>query len=132
MPKGPVPDRYRDLLESTVLGHLATVDPRGRPQVNPVWFIAEGEQIFLSVRAETAKYRNMRSNPHVAISFSDPARPDRYLEVRGSVTEFVLFEDLSWVNHLAKKYTGADYSRGSVGEHRYKVTIRVESWTAQN
>ena len=38
MPQGAVPDRYRDLLESTVLGHLATVDPNGRPQVNPVWF----------------------------------------------------------------------------------------------
>src|SRR5215213_8371704 len=124
MPKGPVPSRYQDILQSTVLGHLATVDSRGRPNVNPVWFIANGEYIFLSVRAETAKYRNMRGNPAVAISFSDPVRPDRYLEVRGPVVEFELFEDLTWVNQLARKYTGADYTRGHVGEHRYKVTIR--------
>jgi PPOX class probable F420-dependent enzyme len=131
MPKGSVPDRYRDILASTVLGHLATVDPRGRPQVNPVWFIAGGEHIYLSVRAETAKYRNMLGNPNVAISFSDPARPNRYLEIRGVVTEFELYEDLTWVNQLARKYTGADYTRGTVGEQRYKVTIRVDSWTAQ-
>ena len=132
MPRGPVPDRYQDILQSTVLGHLATVDPRGRPNVNPVWFIADGEYILLSVRAKSAKYRNMRANPNVAISFSEAAQSDRYLEVRGTVTEWELFEDLSWVNQLARKYTGANYTRGTVGEHRYKVTIRVDSWTAQN
>jgi len=52
MPKGPVPDRYHDILQSTVLGHLATVDPRGRPNVNPVWFIADGEHIFLEVNPQ--------------------------------------------------------------------------------
>src|SRR5688572_12783333 len=131
MPKGPVPDRYRDILASTTLGHLATVDPHGRPQVNPVWFIADGGRVLLSVRPATAKYRNMRANPNVAISFSDPARPDRYLEIRGSVIGFELFEDLSWVNHLARKYTGADYTRGYPGEERYKVTVRIDSWTGQ-
>ena len=38
MPRGAVPDRYHDLLEGTGLGHLATVDADGRPQVNPVQF----------------------------------------------------------------------------------------------
>ncbi|MCC6314867.1 MAG: pyridoxamine 5'-phosphate oxidase family protein, partial [Thermomicrobiales bacterium] len=40
MPRGPVPERYRDILESIALGHLATIDADGRPQVNPVWFIS--------------------------------------------------------------------------------------------
>lgn len=132
MPKGAVPDRYWDILDSTTLGHLATIDPNGRPQVNPVWFLWDGEYVLLSVKAETAKYRNMRGNPNVAISFSDPTRPDRYLEIRGTVTEFELFDTLSWVNQLARKYTGADFAHGADGEHRYKVTIRVDSWTGQN
>jgi hypothetical protein len=41
------------------------------------------------------------------------------------------FDNLSWVNHLARKYTGSDFTAGKDGEHRYKVTIRVDSWTAQ-
>jgi PPOX class probable F420-dependent enzyme len=131
MPTGPAPERFRDLLESTALGHLATLTPGGKPQVNPVWFIYDGAQVLLSVRPETNKYRNLRANPAVAISISDPERPDRYLELRGTVTEFELFDTLSWVNQLARKYTGADYTRGQDGEQRYKVTIRVESWTAQ-
>ena len=132
MPKGSPPDRYRDLLESRALAHFATVDVNGRPQVNPVWFIWDGEHLLLSVRAETRKYQNLRANPHVALSISDPLRPDRYLELRGTVTELELFDNLSWVNQLANKYTGADYSGGKDGELRYKVTIRIDSWTAQN
>jgi Pyridoxamine 5'-phosphate oxidase len=38
MPKGAVPERYRDILDSNALGHLATIGLDGRPQVNPVWF----------------------------------------------------------------------------------------------
>jgi hypothetical protein len=38
MPRGEVPERYRDILGSTALGPLATIGPGWRPQVNPVWF----------------------------------------------------------------------------------------------
>ncbi len=86
MPPGAVPERYRDILESTTLGHLATIDPNGRPQVNPVWFIWDGNLVLLSIKAETSKYRNMRANPNVAMSFLDLTRSDRYVEIRGSVT----------------------------------------------
>ncbi|MEJ7763412.1 MAG: PPOX class F420-dependent oxidoreductase [Thermomicrobiales bacterium] len=131
MPLGTVPDRYRDILQSTALGHLATVDPEGRPQINPVWFIWDGEHVLLSVKLETRKYRNIRERPAVAISFSDPSRPERYLEVRGTAVAFERFVDLSWVNQLARKYTGVDFTHGVEGEERYRVTIRVDSWTAQ-
>ena len=132
MPKGEVAERYRDILESTALGHLATIGTDGRPQqVNPVWFIADGGHVYLSVKPDTLKYRNLRANPAVAMSFEDPANPDRYLEVRGEVVEFELFDTLVWVNELARKYTDADFSKGAEGEHRYKVTIRIDSWTGQ-
>ena len=131
MPKAPVPERLHDLLKIRALGHLASVDSNNRPQVNPVWFIWDGDRILLSMKAETQKHRNLRANPYVAISVSDPANPARYLEVRGKVVDFELFENLSWVNQLARKYTGADYAFGSDGEQRFKVSVEIESWTAQ-
>ena len=131
MPQGQVPARFHDLLESTTLGHLATVDARGRPQVNPVWFLWDGEHVLLSLRASAQKYKNLRRHPYLAISFLDPARPERYVEIRGEVVEWELYLDLTFVNQLARKYTGADYTRGYAGEERYKVTVRVNSWTGQ-
>lgn len=131
MPSGPVPERFADLLASRNLGHLATVDADGRPQVNPVWFIATAEHLYLSVKADTAKLRNLRGNPAVALSIVDPANPARYVELRGTVTDLELFDTLAWVNHLAMKYTGAAFTGGRDGEHRYKVTIRIDGWTGQ-
>ena len=131
MPKGEVPERYRDILASIALGHLATIGPDGRPQVNPVWFLADGHSVYLSVKPETPKYRNLRTNPAVAMSIGDLARPDRYVEVRGEVVAFERFETLAWVNQLAHKYTGADFTGGTDGEARYKVTIRIDAWTGQ-
>jgi PPOX class probable F420-dependent enzyme len=132
MPKGPVPAQFNDILESTTLGHLATVNEHGQPEVNPVWFLWDGEHVLLSVRAATRKYRNLRSDPHVAISLLDLANPQRYLEIRGEVVDFELYLDLTFVNQLARKYTGDDYKLGVAGEERYKVRIQVNSWTGQN
>jgi PPOX class probable F420-dependent enzyme len=131
MPSGQVPERFHDILKSTTLGHLATVDERGRPQVTPVWFLWDGEHVLLSIRPVTQKYKNLRRDPHVAISFLDQANPMHYVETRGKVVEWQLFEDLTFVNQLARKYTGADYTQGVPGQHRYRVTIRVDSWTGQ-
>jgi PPOX class probable F420-dependent enzyme len=131
MPKGAVPESYRDILESKALGHLATIGPDGRPQVNPVWFLSDGQNVYLSVKPETAKYQNLRVNPAAAMSVTDLARPNRYVEIRGEVVAFELYETLAWVNQLARKYTGSDFTGGTDGEPRYKVTIRIDAWTGQ-
>ena len=131
MPSGPVPERFHDLLESTALGHLATVGEAGRPEVNPVWFLWDGTQVLISVLAETRKYRNLRRDPRLAMSILDAANPQRYVEVRGEVVDFALYDDLTFVNELSRKYTGGDYRHGHAGQRRYKLTIRVEGWTGQ-
>ena len=99
--------------------------------LNHVWFLWDGEHVLLSVKPETRKYRNLRRDPHVAISVLDPARSDRYIELRGEVIAFELYDDLTFVNQLARKYTGADFRHGYPGEHRYKLTVKITSWTGQ-
>jgi PPOX class probable F420-dependent enzyme len=131
MPRGAVPERYRDILASKALGHLATIGVDGKPQVNPVWFLSDGEHVYLSITPDTVKHRNLREHPFVAISIADPVRPMRYVEIRGEVVAFERYETLAWVNQLARKYTGADFTGGEEGEPRDKVTIRVDAWTAQ-
>jgi len=131
MPPLPVREDLLPLLEEGALGHLATISPTGQPQVNPVWFLWENDHLLISVKPETVKYRNLRANPRVAMSILDPADNYRYLEVRGEVVDFTLFTDLTFVNRLARKYTGADFRSGVAGEERYRITIRVDTWTGQ-
>ena len=130
MPTGQMPSTHLDLLERPVMGQLATVDSNHRPQVNPVWFLYDGQRLLLSVKPETAKFRNMRANHWVALSILDPENSFRYLELRGKVISFELYKTLTFVNQLAQKYTNADFTAGTVGEERYKITIDIETWTA--
>ena len=132
MPLPPVPESWLPLLNEPVLGMLATINANGGPEVNPVWFLWHEGQLLLSVKGETRKYRNMRTNPNVALCIPDPASPRDYLELRGTVIDLKLYTDLSFVNLLARKYTGADFTEeGPGGVERYRVTIRVDRWTGQ-
>ena len=131
MPRPPIPAEYNDLLESTSLANIATVDANGRPQVNPVWFIWDGTNILIGVREATAKYRNLRSNPNLALAILGAANPHRYLELRGTIVKFHHYTDLGFVNQLARKYTGKDFPPDTAGESRYRLTMHVPSWTGQ-
>ena len=47
---------------------LVTVDPHGTPQPTPVWFRWDGaDEIVVKSQPRTAKLRNVRANPRVAV-----------------------------------------------------------------
>ena len=78
-------------LRSQRLGRLATVDPSGAPQNNPVGFVVDDDtgQVLIGGMAmgQTRKFHNVRGNPHVAFVVDDLASVDPWLvrgvEVRG-------------------------------------------------
>jgi len=80
-----------EYLRSQRLGRLATVDPTGAPQNNPVGFFLDestGEFVIGGFSmANTRKFRNVRRNPTAALVVDDLASIDpwvvRGVEVRG-------------------------------------------------
>ena len=131
LPLSPIPDSYGDLLESTNLGHLATIDREGKPQVNPVWFIWNGTNLLIGVKAETVKYRNLRRNPHLALSIADPAHPGHYPSSVAKSSNFELY----LVSDLSTSYPGntpdATWTPPRDGQERYKLTVDIREWTGQ-
>ena len=105
-----IPEIYLDLLlKKKPLAHLATVMPDGSPQNTPVWFdYAEGKVRVNSALGRT-KVRNMKLGAKVALSISDPDDPDRYVQLRGTVTR-VRQDDIAaaHIDQLAHKYLGLD------------------------
>lgn len=105
-----IPKAYLDLLtEKKPLAHLATIMPDGSPQNTPVWFgYADGKIRVNSARGRT-KTRNMKLGAKVALSILDPDTPDRYVQLRGTVTR--VREDAiaaAHIDQLAFKYLGLD------------------------
>ena len=82
-----IPAVYMDLLrEKKPLAHLATVMPDGSPQNTPVWFDFTDGKIRVNSALGRIKARNMRLGAKVALSIMDPDNPDRYVQLRGTVT----------------------------------------------
>jgi len=105
-----IPDIYLDLLEQKrAFAHLATVMPDGSPQNTPVWFdYVDGKIRVNSARGRT-KVRNMTLGAKVALSIMDPDTPDRYVQLRGTVTHIREDEVAAvHIDELAHKYLGVD------------------------
>ncbi|MFJ5553505.1 PPOX class F420-dependent oxidoreductase [Streptomyces sp. NPDC093225] len=83
-------EQERAYLASQRLGRLATVDPHGQPQANPVGFFPQEDGTVLvgGMRmGDSKKWRNLIANPKLALVVDDLAstRPWRVrgVEIRG-------------------------------------------------
>ncbi|BAN03737.1 TIGR03618 family F420-dependent PPOX class oxidoreductase [Ilumatobacter coccineus] len=81
-----LPEAYFDLLDAPVNGLLATVMSSGAPQVSPVWFLRDGDEILVSSVGGRLRERHVSANPSVAFTVVDPRNLMRYIEIRGTMT----------------------------------------------
>jgi len=125
-----IPENFADLLESKALAHIATIGPKGEPQVNPVWFGWDGAHIRFSQTTTRQKYKNLQDDPRISLSIVDPANDYRYLEVRGRVVAVEPDPEIAFINSMAKKYMGVDtYPWANPAEERIVIVIEPEHTT---
>lgn len=125
-----IPESHRPILDKRAFAHVATVDADGAPQVTPVWIDYDGEHILVNSQKGRKKDRNMRKRAQVGISILDPDDPYRYLGVQGQVVEITEEGAEAHIHHLARKYTGHDYSNLKPGDVRVIYKIKpTRVWT---
>ncbi|GLY19607.1 PPOX class F420-dependent enzyme [Kineosporia sp. NBRC 101677] len=126
-----IPQTHLDLLTRPLFGHLATIRPEGRPQVNPMWFLWDGEHLKLTNTTTRHKYRNVTAHPQVALSVVDPDEPYRYLEVRGTVTSIEPDPDGAFFAVLAERYGMTMQGPVADAQHRVVYVVRPEQVSLQ-
>ena len=123
-----LPTKAVELLRKPVLAHIATIMRDGSPQVTPVWVDTDGQYILVNTAEGRVKTRNVKRNPHVALSAVDPASPlAGSLMVRGTVVEITTDGADDHISFLARKYTGAERYSNRSGEVRVILKIRPDS-----
>jgi PPOX class probable F420-dependent enzyme len=75
--------RAAERLERELILWLTTVSPAGQPQTSPVWFLWIDGEILLYSRADTARLRNLRSNPRVAATFDGDGEGGDVVSIEG-------------------------------------------------
>ena len=131
MPKGDIPEEYRDLFQRRVFASLVTLMPDGSPQVTPVWCDFDGNHVLINTAKGRQKHLNLSRDPRVALTMMDPDNPYRYLEVRGSVEEVT--EEGAWdhIHKMAKKYLDQDkYPYSQPGGVRLLVKIKPQGYSS--
>jgi PPOX class probable F420-dependent enzyme len=90
-------------------GKLATTRADGSPDVVPVWFVMDGDQIVFTCAASSVKARNLARDGRAALVVDDEAYPYAFVRVRGSVAISERPDDhLAWTTKIASRYVGAD------------------------
>ena len=101
-----IPERARELLGRPILVNLATTRPDGAPQVNPMWFVWDGEFIWFTHTNYRHKYKNIAHEPRVSISLLDPEEKYGYVEVRGVVDHIDPDPEAKLYQRLSEWYDG--------------------------
>ena len=118
------PESHADLLDAP-FGTLATIDPRGFPQLTEVWFLHDAGELKLWLNTRRAKTKYLRERPECSLLVLDLENPRRYLEVRGRA-RIEPDPDYAYASKLGVKY-GMDLSGiDGPGESRVVVTIEPE------
>lgn len=122
-----VPNIFQDLLaeETKAFAFLATVMPDGSPQVTPVWFDTDGENILVNSAKGRVKDKNMRRNPQVAMTIMAMENPYRYLQIRGEVVEITEEGGADHIHALSMKYHG---HRFNIPEGQTRVTYKIKPY----
>jgi len=112
MPMMNIPDSHLDLLEDNTraYAYLGTVMADGSPQVTPLWFNTDGNDILVNTARGRVKDSNLRARPTFALLIADPRDPLRYLQLRGMVAGHTEEGALDHIGVLSMKYRGRPWA----------------------
>jgi PPOX class probable F420-dependent enzyme len=121
-----LPEAVKEIIDTPVFAHVATVGPDGHPQNTVMWIDRDGDHLLLNTAAGRVKWRNLRRDPRVAVSLTPVDTPYRNISIKGRVVEMRTEDGDAVIDRLAHKYLGVDeYPYRQPGEVR--VTIVVEA-----
>jgi PPOX class probable F420-dependent enzyme len=112
------------LLRAPSTCYLATTMPDGSPQLTQVWVDTDGTDVVINTVEGHQKLRNVRRDPRVALSVSDPARPSDYVQIRGTVREITTDGARANIDELSQKYLGKPYPSFG-GTDQVRVMLRI-------
>jgi PPOX class probable F420-dependent enzyme len=97
----------------------------GSPQLTQVWVDTDGEHVVINSVDTHLKVRNIRRDPRVAVTVSDPEHPRRYYQIRGRAS--LSYEGAAeHIDTLSMKYSGQPYPWYG-GRDQVRVILTIDA-----
>ncbi len=77
-------DELRDFLDEQKVMSVATLGPKGRPHLVPLWYVRQGDELTGWTYAKSQKARNLERDPRATVQVEDGVL---YHELRGAMLE---------------------------------------------
>src|SRR3954464_12264641 len=77
-------DELRDFLDEQKIVSVATIGPKGRPHLVPLWYVREGDELTGWTYAKSQKAKNLERDPRATLQIEDGVQYD---ELRGVMFE---------------------------------------------
>ncbi len=131
---GMTKQRMSEFLKGPYIARVGTVGPEGEPYVTPMWFVWDGESIYVIGRKKSSWVEHMRRNSRVAVLIDGVGPPEFKISIQG--TAQIMQTD--WVEtgrKMSVKYfgneTGTGYLEATLDQPRFLVKIdpkKITTW----
>lgn len=122
----PADAAVRRFLRGSMIVQVATLSPKERPFVTPLWFVAHRGTLYITTGPETWAGRNVQQHPEVTLLFSgERITPgERVLRLRGTATCHYGLPSWSVLLRIAAKYYVSPRALPVELRHRRKWRLR--------
>lgn len=126
-----IPADLVHLLVEPNYGFLGTIRPDDTVQVNPMWYLYDGETLRFTHTTKRAKYRNLQHNPAMSLAVINHENAFNYIEVRGKLVEVIPDPTGEFYVTLGKRYGNAQQQPPKDSADRVILVMSIESTTTQ-
>ncbi len=120
VPSGATELDKRDLqrlFQGRNLAFISTLSKDGSPHITPMWADMEGDVILINTFESSAKSKNIKKDPRIAISVVESNNPYSMVSIKGIVIDQTTEGADDHLKKLAKRYLG-------IGKYYYREPNR--------
>jgi len=116
-------DKINTFLNGKHNAVLATIKKDGSPQLTPVWYRWDGEQFWVSITTERAKYKNIQRDARFSLCIDDAATSTTVIATgKARLTKDNLWAD---TQKIVERYRGLEQGAAYVKGMQEKKEPRV-------
>jgi PPOX class probable F420-dependent enzyme len=105
------------LFQGRSLAFISTLSKDGSPHITPMWADMEGDVILINTFESSAKSKNIKKDPRIAISIVESNNPYNMVSIKGRVIDQTTEGADEHLKKLAKRYLG-------IGKYYYREPNR--------
>jgi PPOX class probable F420-dependent enzyme len=127
-------ERMNEFLKGPHIARIGTIGLDGEPHVTPVWYMWDGQSIYVVGRKRSSWIEHLRRNPRVAVLIDEAGPPEFKISIDG-IAQIMQSDWIETARRMSIKYfgnkTGTNYLEATLDQPRWLVKVtskKITTW----